>query len=190
MPLGTHRGMPPPISPSVQRCGERRSSPFSGRTSISRMGASRSSEPSRTLRASCIWGNRRPTPVGAHSLLPDFVVDALRRAKAEQNKRRLLLGEQWVERNLVVDRGDGEHWVPPSFSTGWRRFASKASLVDVPLLALRHGSATLMLAAGVPDPVAAQIMGHADTRILRRYQDVVPELKREAAKRMSELLGG
>jgi integrase len=47
-----------------------------------------------------------------------------------------------------------------------------------------------MLAAGVPDPVAAQIMGHADTRILRRYQDVVPELKREAASKMGELLGG
>ena len=33
-------------------------------------------------------------------------------------------------------------------------------------------------------------MGHADTRILRRYQDVVPELKREAASKMGELLGG
>jgi hypothetical protein len=29
-----------------------------------------------------------------------------------------------------------------------------------------------------------------DTRILRRYQDVVPELKREAASKMGELLGG
>jgi integrase len=50
--------------------------------------------------------------------MPDFVVDSLKRAKAEQNKRRLLLGKQWVERNLVVDRGDGDYWVPPSFSTG------------------------------------------------------------------------
>ena len=123
-------------------------------------------------------------------MLPGFVLDALKRAKAEQNKRRLLIGADWVERNLVVDRGDGDYWIPPSFSTGWRRFAAKAGFLDVPLLGLRHGSATLMLAAGVPDPVAAQIMGHADTRILRRYQDVVPELKREAASKMGELLGG
>jgi integrase len=123
-------------------------------------------------------------------MLPAFVLDALKRAKAEQNKRRLLIGADWVERNLVVDRGDGDYWIPPSFSTGWRRFAAKAGFLDVPLLGLRHGSATLMLAAGVPDPVAAQIMGHADTRILRRYQDVVPELKREAASKMGELLGG
>jgi integrase len=123
-------------------------------------------------------------------MLPAFVLDALKRAKAKQNKRRLLIGVDWVERNLIVDRGDGDFWIPPSFSTGWRRFAAKAGFLDVPLLGLRHGSATLMLAAGVPDPVAAQIMGHADTRILRRYQDVVPELKREAASKMGELLGG
>jgi len=45
-----------------------------------------------------------------------------------------------------------------------------------------------MLAAGVADVVAAQIMGHADTRILRRYQDVVPDLTRDAAARMSSIL--
>jgi hypothetical protein len=32
-------------------------------------------------------------------------------------------------------------------------------------------------------------MGHADTRILRRYQDVVNELKLDAAARMDALLG-
>jgi hypothetical protein len=33
-------------------------------------------------------------------------------------------------------------------------------------------------------------MGHSDTRILRRYQDVVPELFRDAAHRMGEALRG
>jgi hypothetical protein len=33
-------------------------------------------------------------------------------------------------------------------------------------------------------------MGHADTRILARYRDVVSELQRDAAARMDELLGG
>lgn len=32
-------------------------------------------------------------------------------------------------------------------------------------------------------------MGHADTRILARYQDVVSELQRDAAARMDQLLG-
>ena len=33
-------------------------------------------------------------------------------------------------------------------------------------------------------------MGHADTRILARYQDVVAELRHDAALRMETLLGG
>ena len=54
---------------------------------------------------------------------------------------------------------------------------------------LRHGAATLLLAAGVPEPVALEVMGHADTRILRHYQEVVGDLKQDAARRMNELLG-
>jgi hypothetical protein len=46
-----------------------------------------------------------------------------------------------------------------------------------------------MLAAGAPDAVAAQIMEHADLRVLGRYQDVVPELKAQAAKRIGDVLG-
>jgi hypothetical protein len=47
-----------------------------------------------------------------------------------------------------------------------------------------------MLAGGVPDAVAIKIMGHADTKILRRYQEVVDELQRDAAAWMDGLLGG
>jgi integrase len=55
---------------------------------------------------------------------------------------------------------------------------------------LRHGAATLMLASGVSDAVAITLMGHADTRVLRRYQEVVDDLKLEAAARMDQVLGG
>jgi hypothetical protein len=46
-----------------------------------------------------------------------------------------------------------------------------------------------MLAAGVTDAVAIKLTGHADTKILRRYQEVVDELKLDAADRMDKLLG-
>jgi hypothetical protein len=46
-----------------------------------------------------------------------------------------------------------------------------------------------MLASGVPDAVAISVMGHADTKILRRYQDVVDDLKQDAASGMDALLG-
>lgn len=118
--------------------------------------------------------------------LPAFVAAALKRHKAQQAKRLLALG---ITPTLVVDRGDGEPWMPASFSTGWRRFAKAHGFEGVKFHGLRHGAATLMLASGISDAVAANVMGHADTRILARYQDVVTELQRDAAARMDGLLG-
>jgi integrase len=69
-------------------------------------------------------------------------------------------------------------------------FAKKAGLPDVGFHELRHGVATLMLAAGIPDAVAIKMMGHRVTRILRRYKKVVERLKREAVEKLDELLGG
>jgi hypothetical protein len=47
-----------------------------------------------------------------------------------------------------------------------------------------------MLAAGVPDAVAIKPMAYRDTPMLRCYQKIVNRLKREAAGRLDELLGG
>lgn len=96
-------------------------------------------------------------------------------AKA-QAERPLAVG---IRPEFVVDRGDGEPWFPASFSTGWRRFTKGRGFEGVTFHTFRHGAATLMLAAGVSDAVAISVMGHADTRILRRYQDVVNDLKRD-----------
>jgi integrase len=78
---------------------------------------------------------------------------------------------------------------PASFSGAWRDFADGYGFEGVTFRGLRHGAATLLLAAGVSDTVAMRTMGHADTRILARYQDVVSELQKDAAARMDKLLG-
>lgn len=121
--------------------------------------------------------------------LPAFVARALRRHRAAQAARLLAMGLRVGEDALVVDDGTGGPWSPPSFSTAWRRFSRRRGF-DVTFHGLRHGAATLLLAAGVPDAVAITVLGHADTRILRRYQDVIEELRRDAAARMDAPLGG
>lgn len=78
---------------------------------------------------------------------------------------------------------------PATFSGAWRDWAKAHGLDGITFHGLRHGAATLLLAAGVSDTVAMRTMGHADTRILARYQDVVSELQRDAAARMDQLLG-
>jgi integrase len=95
-----------------------------------------------------------------------------------------------LQPELVVDNGNGGPWLPASFSTGWRRFAAAHRFDAISFHTLRHVHDTLLLAGGVSDAVAIKLMGHADTKILRRYQEVVDELRRDAAMRMDRLLGG
>jgi integrase len=111
---------------------------------------------------------------------------SLRRHRVAQAERLLSIG---VQPELVVDNGIGEPWNPASFSTGWRRFAKAHGFDGITFHTLRHGAATLLLASGVSDAVAIKLMGHADTKTLRRYQEVVDELQRDAATRMDMLLG-
>jgi len=120
--------------------------------------------------------------------LPAFVAQALKRHRKTQAERLLAIGLPRPE--LVVDNGIGEPWQPATFSGAWKDFAEAHGFAGITFHGLRHGAATLLLAAGVSDTVAMRTMGHADTRILARYQDVVSELQRDAAARMDELLGG
>jgi integrase len=120
--------------------------------------------------------------------MPAFVARALQRHHAAQAERMLALGSPRPE--LVIDNGLGEPWQPATFSGSWADFAKAQGFGGVTFHNLRHGAATLLLAAGVSDTVAMRTMGHADTRILARYQDVVSELQRDAAARMDALLGG
>jgi integrase len=91
---------------------------------------------------------------------------------------------------LAVDEqlGKGPRRLPPTFSTYWARFAKAHGLDAITFHTLRHGTATLLLAADVPDAVVISIMGQADTGILRRYQEVIPDLMRDATARLEALL--
>lgn len=120
--------------------------------------------------------------------MPSFVAAAIQRHRLAQAERLLPIGLPRPE--LVVCNAIGQPFQPASFSGMWRDFATPNGFEGITFHTLRHGAATLLLAAGVADTVAMRTMGHADTRILARYQDVVSELQRDAAARMDELLGG
>jgi integrase len=117
--------------------------------------------------------------------MPDFVARAIHRHRLEQSERLLALG---IRPELVVCNPIGEPFQPATFSGMWKDWAEAHAFGGITFHGLRHGAATLLLAAGVPDAVAMRMMGHADTRILARYQDVVSELQRDAAARMDQLL--
>ena len=122
--------------------------------------------------------------------LDDGLADVLRQQKVLQKTERLA-AEEWIESDFVFTRPDGGQYHPMNLS---RLLATYTTELDVPRLTahgLRHTSATLMLASGVPPKVAAERLGHADATLFTNlYSHVTPTMQREAAEKIGSLLFG
>jgi integrase len=122
--------------------------------------------------------------------LDDGLADVLRKQKELQKAERQAATE-WIESDFVFTRPDGGQYHPMNLS---RLLATYTTELDVPRLTahgLRHTSATLMLASGVPPKVAAERLGHADATLFTNlYSHVTPTMQREAAEKIGSILFG
>lgn len=87
---------------------------------------------------------------------------------------------------LVFSRPDDQPIRPRDDWQAWRDLLAEADVPTVALHAARNTAATLMEAAGVPDRLAAQILGHTSVQITHGYQ--TSDLPRMAAG--FEAMGG
>ena len=106
------------------------------------------------------------------------------RARQYQDKR---LQTGWVG-DLVFTRADGAPIRKETDSAEWHRILNLAGIRQARLHDARHTAATLLLVQGVPSGVAMRLLGHADVRILARYQHVIDEAARGAADRLAATL--
>jgi len=122
--------------------------------------------------------------------LPAFVVDVLRRRRAEQNQRRLLLGLGREQDGWIFTRADESAWEPGAFSLAFARLVKRAKLQHVRLHDLRHSFGTLALASGVDLKTVSSALGHsAISTTANVYLHAVESLERDAASRIDALLG-
>jgi integrase len=121
--------------------------------------------------------------------LDDQLVAILRDQRKRQAEERLAASD-YVESDHVFTRPGGPYH-PQALS---RQLADLSVLAGLPRLTahgLRHTSATLMLASGVPPKVAAERLGHADATLFTNlYSHVTPTMQREAADRLGAALFG
>jgi len=120
--------------------------------------------------------------------LPAFVVAAL---LAHRDAQDAALRRQRVRaRNGLVFADElGQALPPGSVTRRFEQLAKRAGLGHVRFHDLRHSSATLMLAMGVPERVVQEILGHASAATTRGYMKVVRRLGADAAERMNEAMG-
>ena len=120
--------------------------------------------------------------------LDDGLVRVLRAQRATQNEESLA-SATYVQSGFVFTKVDGGSYHPQYLSRMIGRYSEELQLPRLTAHGLRHTSATLMLASGVPPKVAAERLGHADpTLFTNLYSHVTPTMQRDAADKIGSAL--
>jgi integrase len=121
--------------------------------------------------------------------LPASIARALREHRDRQLEERSAAGDKWTETGLVFTTPTGRPIDATRISKDFHRHLNRAGLAQRRFHDLRHSCATLLLVQGVSPRVVMEILGHSQISLtMNTYTHVVPELRRQAADRIDELL--
>ena len=121
--------------------------------------------------------------------LAGVTVAALKEHRTRQNVERLQMGTGWTDLDLVFARIDGTPLHPERFTRQFTERVRQLGLPKIRLHDLRHGWATMALAAGVHPKVVHERLGHANISItLDTYSHVTAGLHSDAAEKVAGLV--
>lgn len=116
-------------------------------------------------------------------------VEALTAHRTRQRRERLAAGPAWVQTGLVFTTATGAALHPADVTDHFQRLARRAGLPPVRLHDLRHGAATLALAAGVDMKVVQAMLRHSSITVTAdTYTSVLPDLARNAAEKTAAIV--
>lgn len=122
-------------------------------------------------------------------VLPAFAIDALRAHRGRQLEERIAAGGA-TEEGLVFVSEAGRPISAGWLSHRWPKLAAAAGLAGVTFHDLRHGQASLLVAAGVHPRVVQERLGHATVAMsMDVYSHVAGASDRDAAARLQEAIG-
>ena len=108
--------------------------------------------------------------------------DVLRAWRKVQLAERMAWAGAWSDTGRVFTREDGTALRPAHVSERFDTLVARLGLPPVTLHGLRHGSATMALAAGVPIKAISEMLGHATSAFtMDVYAEVAEELAEAAA---------
>jgi integrase len=109
--------------------------------------------------------------------------------RTRQKAERLAAGPGWVDTGLVFTNPDGTALHPAFVTAEFHRLVDLAGLPPIRLHDLRHGAATIALAAGVDMKIVQDMLGHSSITLTADiYTSVLPELARLAAEDAAALI--
>jgi integrase len=129
--------------------------------------------------------------------LPAVVAEDLRAHRQRQREDRLEIGPRWKGPEphspgaYVFSTTIGTPLDPRGVVRQYKALLAKAGLPDRRFHDLRHSCASLLLARGVSLRSIQEVLGHSSyTLTANTYAHVLPELQRDVAARMDDILTG
>lgn len=121
--------------------------------------------------------------------LDTATVTALTAHRARQRRERLAAGPRWVHSGLVFTTPIGEALHPADVTDHFQHLTRQVGLPPVRLHDLRHGAATLALAAGVDMKVVQAMLRHSSITVTAdTYTSVLPDLAHNAAEKTAAIV--
>jgi integrase len=121
--------------------------------------------------------------------MPPSIAKALIDHRARQEVERRLAGERWVDTGLVFTSPTGTGLDGTAITKQFHKHLERAGLPQRRFHDLRHSCATLLLVQGVAPRVVMDLLGHSQIGLtMNTYSHVIPDLRRDAAQRMEELI--
>ena len=130
------------------------------------------------------------TPHSARVIALDHTtVAALRAHRDRQQREAAAWGPGYRASGFVFTNLNGDPMAPDRLTRTFRKLAAEAGLPPVRLHDLRHGAATLALAAGVDLRIAQEMLGHSSIVLTAdTYTSVLPDVAHNAAEKVAALI--
>jgi len=110
------------------------------------------------------------------------------KTKTKKSTRKIVIPNYVIEIlkdykkvGLVFPRKDGKPEHGGNYRQRFSEFLKRNGLPHTRFHDLRHFNATMMLKKGVPDKVAAGMLGHANTNMTKKYQHIIDNMENRPA---------
>ena len=122
-------------------------------------------------------------------MLSKSTLHLLQQHQQQQAEEKVLLGEKWHEEGWIFTQWNGFAMYPTTPSQWFTKFLARHGLPHMPFHGLRHLSATLLIAHGIPLKNVSSRLGHADIRTTANiYSEALQSVDRQAAETMDAFL--
>ncbi len=127
--------------------------------------------------------------------IPPEIISLLKKYKAEQSEKKLLLGDLWQNTNRLFTQRNGKPMHPSTPSAQFKKFLEKHNLPnieieDIHLHSLRHTNASLLIAKGTDVRTVAKRLGHSTASTTTTiYAHALKSADEMAAESLGDVLG-